>query len=71
MGWKFYTIFPLVFYPACFLLTWFRHNDCNPNPAFNLRPCTFMSKTEIAIFSFAITIVSTLIVAWRLGAMRR
>jgi len=65
LGWKFYVFFPAAFYPLCFLVTWLKENNCNPNPAFNPRPCSFMSNGAIAIFSLVLTVVSTIIVAWK------
>ena len=65
LGWKFYLLFPVAFYPLCFLFTWLRENYCNPNPGFNPRPCSFMSNSTIAIFSAVVTVFSTIIVAWK------
>lgn len=64
--WKAYLIFCLIVYPCCFALTWFRQSNCVGYPNFSVRPCTYWSNHEIAIFSLGVTIIAAFFIVPKL-----
>jgi len=68
--WMLWILFALIMYPCTFLLTWLRQENCAGGEHFHVTPCTHYSYTEMALLSGVLTVVTTLVLIWRMTPAR-